>query len=469
MKNRTSFLGLAAATILMAKLNITFAGEILPTVPALIKNMEERHPYVNVLGEKNQQLGFKLESARSEFDPRVEQDLSGRVLGYYDGSSAAQRFVQPIAEMNAEVIGEYRIGTGDFPVYEEEYETLSRGEANVGVALSLLQNRKVDKRRVGVRNAQLAIQQYQSDIALQMNEFLYKGLSHYLKWYEVSLKVEAVNSLLETLKIREDGIATRVKRGDLAQVVLTEFEAIRLEQQLTRAQLYQAQRTAAQALAFYWRDQQGKALVVNGDASLPEDIQWPFSVNHVEAAKLRTALLLHPSLAVLRTEQQIMQNKYRLAENQLLPKLDLKALVAQDIGSGSETLEDTEGKVGLTFSYTLGNRKARAEQHRLNSELKVIGYEFTLAQDQINQQFEQAFVFWQQASEVLALQKRNADLAVLLSELERKRFDAGDSDMLKLNVRESNVLKAKLKAIEAQVTLLSAELALHRVAAAITG
>ena len=157
-----------------------------------------------------------------------------------------------------------------------------------------------------------------------------------------------------------------------------------------------------------------------------------------------------------------------MAENQLLPKLDVKALVAKDMGSGPTSLAETEGKIGLTFSYTLGNRKAKAEQATMRSKLKVLEYEVRLAQDQLNQQFEQAYAYWQQAHEVLALQQQNAELAVTLSQLERKRFDAGDSDMFKLNARESGVLKAKLKAIEAQVDLLSAELSLHKVVAAIT-
>ena len=99
---------------------------------------------------------------------------------------------------------------------------------------------------------------------------------------------------------------------------------------------------------------------------------------------------------------------------------------------------------------------------------QTLDFQLKYLQNSSNQQFEQAYAYWQQAHEVLDLQQQNAELAVTLSQLERKRFDAGDSDMFKLNARESGVLKAKLKAIEAQVDLLSAELTLHKVVAAIT-
>ncbi|MDC8831510.1 TolC family protein [Alteromonas gilva] len=444
------------------------AEETLPSVPALLKNMQRYHPYVNVLNEKNTQLNWGLQSAQSAFDPRIEQDISSRVSGYYDGTAAAQRYVQPLGEMNARLITEYRVAAGDFPVYEQQYDTLSGGEASVGVALSLLQNRDIDQRRTGVANARLSIQQYRAEYELKLNDFLYKGLNHYLKWYEASLKVSAVKSLLETLKQRRVGLTTRVERGDLAEVILTEFEASVMEQQLALAQLEQTQRASAQALAYFWRNEQGQSLVINPGAQLPESIDWPFDVGAASVAQLRNAINEHPTLAVIRTEQDIMTNENRLAKNQLLPKLDLKALVARDMGSGPQSLAETEGKIGLTFSYTLGNRKAEAELGKLESELKVLGYEYQLARDQLTQQFEQAHAYWQQASEVLSLQQQNARLAVQLSRLERARFDAGDSDMFKLNARESGVLKAKLKAIEAQVGLLAAELRLHWVVANVT-
>ncbi|NVK55462.1 MAG: TolC family protein [Alteromonadaceae bacterium] len=460
----TALLTLLSFLVIAAPLR---AEEALPTVPALLKNMQRYHPYVNVLNEKSTQLDLGLEGAQSAFDPRIEQDISSRVSGYYDGSAAAQRYVQPLGEMNARLITEYRVAAGDFPVYEQQYNTLSGGEASVGVALSLLQNRAIDSRRTGVTNARLSIQQFQAEYALKMNDFLYKGLNHYLKWYEASLKVSAVASLLDTLKQRRVGLTTRLERGDLAEVTLTEFEASVMEQQLALAQLEQTQRASAQALAYFWRNEQGQSLVINHSAVLPNSIDWPFTVESSTVAQLRHAINYHPALAVIRTEQNIMANENRLAKNQLLPKLDLKALVARDIGSGPQSLAETEGKIGLTFSYTLGNRKAKAEQGKVASKLKVLGYEYELARDQLTQQFEQAHAYWQQASEVLSLQQKNARLAVQLSSLERTRFDAGDSDMFKLNARESGVLKAKLKAIEAQIDMLAAELRLHWVVAGV--
>jgi outer membrane protein TolC len=167
----------------------------------------------------------------------------------------------------------------------------------------------------------------------------------------------------------------------------------------------------------------------------------------------------------MKLEQQVVQNKVALADNALLPKPDLTASIARDVGAGSETLEGTETKVGLSFSYPLGNRKAKAERAQLQSKQRELAHKLTSTQQAIEQRFEQALVYWSQAKDIVALQSENAALAKTLSKVERTRFDAGDSDMFVLNARAQNEIKAKIKEIKAKVDLLKAELMLYKEAA----
>ena len=163
----------------------------------------------------------------------------------------------------------------------------------------------------------------------------------------------------------------------------------------------------------------------------------------------------------------MVQNKQVLAKNALLPKLDLKASLARDIGSGPNSLDGTESKVALAFSYPLGNRKAKAEQVKLVSKGRELEHKYVSSKQSIEQAFEKAYEYWVQAKEIASLQQQNAELAKLLSSMELQRFDAGDSDMFTLNARASNEIKAQMKAIETNVDLLNAELMLYRVVAAL--
>ncbi|GFD91200.1 multidrug transporter [Tenacibaculum sp. KUL152] len=439
----------------------TTAKREAPSISALIDSMVHYHPYVLAINEGNYQAAAELEIARSNFDPVIEQKTNSRVSGYYDGTNLTQRFTNPIEDFNGSVFGEYRISDGDFPSYEGGYETLSAGEASVGVAISLLQNREIDKRRTELRNAGLATSQWQALATSLINDFIYRGIVEYIAWYESALQVSAVKELLATASEREKALVTRVEKGDLASIILTEFKANLLQQKLLLAELKQKRDAHAQMLSFYWRSPTGDMLVIN-EATPPSDIQWPFWIGNGQLITLRNALRQHPELDIMKLEQAVVENKSALAENALLPKLDLKAAVARDIGSGSETLEGTETKLGLSFSYPLGNRKAKAERAQLQSKQRELQHKLVSTQQAITQRFEQALVYWTQAKDIVELQSENATLAKTLSRVERTRFDAGDSDMFVLNARAQNEIKAQIKEIKARVDLLKAELMLYK-------
>ena len=435
-----------------------------PSIDELIDSMLHYHPYVLAIDEGNYQAAAELEIARSRFDPVVEQKTKSRLSGYYDGTNLTQRFSNPIENFNGEVFTEYRISEGDFPSYEGGYETLSGGEASVGVALSLLQNREIDKRRTELKNAGLASSQWQALAASLKNEFIYKGVSEYIAWYESALQVLAVEELLKAAAERESALTIRVDKGDVASIVLTEFRANILQQRLLLAELKQKRDAHAQMLTYYWRSPEGAMLGIDENQP-PDHLNWPFWVGDGQLATLRKALNQHPELDVMRLEQQVVVNKVELSKNALLPKLDLKASVARDLGAGPTSLDGTETKLGLAFSYPLGNRKAKAEQAQLLSKKRELEHKLTSTQEAITQRFEQALVYWLQAKDISALQSENAALANTLAKVEKTRFDAGDSDMFVLNARAQNEIKARIKAIKAKVDLLKAELMLYKEAA----
>jgi outer membrane protein TolC len=435
-----------------------------PPITEFIESMVSYHPYVLAINEGNYQAAAELEIARSSFDPIIEQKTNSRVSGYYDGTNLTQRYTNPIEDFNGSVFGEYRISDGDFPSYEGGYETLSAGEASVGVAISLLQNREIDKRRTELRNAGLATSQWQALATSLINDFVYKGISEYTSWYESALQVIAVKELLDTAAERERALVTRVEKGDLAKIILTEFRANILQQKLLLAELQQKRDGHAQMLAFYWRSPNGEMQVVDEERP-PRNIDWPFLIGNGQLVTLRNALSQHPELDIMKLEQAVVENKTALANNALLPKLDLKASIARDIGSGSETLEGTETKLGLSFSYPLGNRKAKAERAQLLSKQRELQHKLSSTEQAITQRFEQALVFWTQAKDIAAYQSENASLARTLSEVEKTRFDAGDSDMFVLNARAQAEIRAQIKEIKARVDLLKAELMLYKEAA----
>ena len=441
------------------------ATQHIPSVPEFIHTIANAHPYLQLIEQKGVKYDASLVMAESEFDIKLEQDVAMRLTGYYDGNQVAQRAVKPLAGMNAKLYTEYRVAGGNFPVYEQQMDTLTGGEASIGVSLSLLRNRETDSRRTALTNARVAIEQWQAEASLMRNDFIFKGLSQYLKWYEATLKIATVHDLIDTLHARRKGLQARVDNGDLPAVTLTEFDASILEQQLALATLEQSRQVAVQSLSFFWQ--------VPGDSTpfaaqhnvLGLDIDWPFSLNQTYIQQLRTALRQHPVIQARAADVASLTNEQRLAKNQLLPTLDMKAAVAQDFGSGPVNLEDTETKVALQFSYPLGNRKAKAKLSKADAELAASKLELNLAEQKLRQEFEQAVVQWEQSQRVAQLQQQNTKVKEELSWLEQQRFEKGDSDLFKLNARASQVMNARLKNVEAVINAMYAELSLHWVAA----
>jgi len=255
MKQQWRLAPLVIASLVIAPLLAwgSWAHAASPTVQELVAAIQRHHPeYLATLARTEQVAGERLE-AEAAFDVRLVQDTYARSSGYYDGSYAEQRVIQPIQSMNAEVFGSYRISDGEFPVYEAEYQTLDMGEASLGVRLSLLQNRETDKRRLTQVMAAWRFMEAESKQLAELNKLIYKGVSAYLSWYQSYRKVAVVKDLVALTRERITGVQARVLSGDLAAINLTEFETTLLRRQLMENEAEQQFQLARQRLSYFWR------------------------------------------------------------------------------------------------------------------------------------------------------------------------------------------------------------------------
>ena len=442
-----------------------------PTVQELVAAIQRHHPeYLATLARTEQVAGERLE-AEAAFDVRLVQDTYARSSGYYDGSYAEQRVIQPIQSMNAEVFGSYRISDGEFPVYEAEYQTLDMGEASLGVRLSLLQNRETDKRRLTQVMAAWRFMEAESKQLAELNKLIYKGVSAYLSWYQSYRKVAVVKDLVALTRERITGVQARVLSGDLAAINLTEFETTLLRRQLMENEAEQQFQLARQRLSYFWRtadspQYQGDAIDIP-----PSNIDWPFRVEGSDASSLGTSNLstsgleatidAHPAVEALSAKVEQAKNKRKLARNETLPQLDLEVKVARDIGDGIEPLTGTESIVGLSFFMPLGQRAAKAREAIANAEIRSLEYDQIVLREQLRRDLDMSLKALTYTRRILALSRQQEALAETLLRQERARFDEGVSDQFLLISRETTALQAHLKTVDAEVEVLRQELALN--------
>lgn len=431
------------------------------TAEKVLQSILSNHPKLLELEAKSGQRLQDMAYAEAAFDIQLEQDTALRASGYYSGNYLSQRVVNPLGTANAKFKAEYRIGNGDFPYYEREYETLSGGEVNIGFAMSLLKNRETDKKRMAIEDTRVGLAQWDAEAALSLNELVYNGLSAYLDWYESHLNEQIYAALVEATKRRGDAIDTRVREGDLARITQTEFEVTVMHRELA---LQAARRKAAQArekLTYYYRDSQFQPVESEALTEVPDNIIWPWQTATVNPSSLTALIPRHPALKSLQAERQLARNKYRLAENALLPTLDIEAKVARDIGNGPENLTGTETKVGLQFSMPLGRRQAKAEASKASLKLREIDAVIQATEDALKRDMAVGLQALQYGKTMLELQQKQASLTEALFSQERKRFEMGDSDLFLLNSRESQAISARLDAVKAEIEVMRVTLAVY--------
>ena len=435
------------------------------TTKTLIASITQNHPKLLSLNATEQQVTQGIQAAEGAFDIRVQQSTKLKISGFYDGNYLSQRLVKPLRFMGGRVISEYRISDGTFADYDGDYETRTGGEASVGIALSLMRDRDTDSRRVAVSNAKLSVQRFNSQQRLSINKLLYDGLSRYLDWYETNLRLLVIAELYETTKFREQAIKSRIDKGLLAAITLTEFNTILLGRLTSFQDAQQRFIISQQGLSFYYRDQNGNMIDTEKLSQSPDDILWPFSLSEQKIEQIKQQLISHPSMKIFYALVEQAKNDYNLSENALLPQLDIEARVARDLGSGDESLGMVDSEIGLTFSIPLGQQTAKAQKVIAQQKIQELSYELQLVTDLLQQDFEQSILRLNNAKQIAHNQRQQAQIANKLFSQEKKRFDLGVSDLFLLNARESSAIEAKLKAIGAEIAVFRQELATLFIAA----
>lgn len=422
------------------------------TLTNLIESIKANHPTLAAAKAKREQSEFRGQEAAGEFDLQINQKSKVRTGGFYNGWYLDQSVTKPLQRYGANVTARYRQSDGSFPVYEDYFFTESGGEASLGLEFSLLQNRDIDKRRIGLDNAGNFLDIGINQEVNSVNKLMYEGISAYINWYQAYRQTLAISDLVDLALTRQKGLESRVANGDLAEIAKTEFETILLTRQATLLEAKQDLMQARQLLSFYWRDNKGQPVTISENDLPPKQLRWPFSLTQFDNIWRDAIISQHPSLNELEARLRLAKNDIRLAKNDLLPKLDIELKVSEDIGrGGSETLDGNETYFGVNFSVPLERRTAKAKRSIAELKLTELEFQRQALEDRIITDIDTHIAQLKALRQLADLRAEQAILAKRLEQQEHRRFDAGDSDQFLLNARETQAGQAALDAIEAQI------------------
>lgn len=430
------------------------------TLDEVLGIAQEAYPPMREAARKVEAAQGERLSAEGAFDLKLSAKGLTAPIGYYQTQRLDVELEQPTPVLGATLLGGYRLGVGNFPIYYGGYETLYGGELRLGLRLPLLQGRATDANRAGLRLGELEVEAERRDLDAKRLRAQAEVAEAYWKWVAAGRKLRLTWSLIELAQAREGQLATQVRLGARPVIDLLENRRALLAR---RQQLVTATRdleAAAIKLSLYWRDAQGRPLQPD-PARLPDIIPAPPALDDAAlAAALDEALQRRPEVARERARLAQREELVELADNDLSPQLDLELFTSKDLTERPDRVKKNLGpwivEGGLVFKLPLQQRKARGKQQSALAKRGAQELQLQWTQELVMAEAQDALSAWRAAWQDLEATRDNAAISERVASAERRRLDLGATDLIKLNLVEQYAFEANVKHIDAQGKLQAA-------------
>lgn len=389
-------------------------------------------------------------SSRGVYDLRASAENITGALGFYRTNRAAigfERYTLP----GGKISSGYRIGRGSFEPWYLERQTNEGGEFKLGYQQSLLQGLAIDKRRVGLRKADLARAAAEPSIDKQRIYFLEYAAIDYWKWVAAGHWYVVNRDLLRLAEMRVEGIDTRINRGILPEIERLDNRRLIVSRQTKLIEADRKFQQAAVELSLYLRDEFGSPTLPASER-LPS---FPVPTRPDEARledDLATALTYRPEPRYLRLQREKTVVELNFARNQTLPQLDAVVGASKDVGLPTSPKNDKgpfQLEAGLLFDVPIQRRDAGGRIRSAEAALTQIRAQEQFAADRVRADVRYALAGLKTAYEEYAYAVESADLASRMEAAERTKFDLGNSNILMVNLREQATADARITMIDA--------------------
>ena len=382
------------------------------------------------------------------FDIKLKQNYTDKSRGFYDGKTIDTLLEKELGFMGAKVYGGYRKSFGSFADYEGGSITNESGEYRAGAKFSLLKNSSIDQNRLGLILANLGILESQIQLETIKKEIERDATKAYWKWISAAKVFHIYEDLYQLSLKRQSQLEEKLKKGDVAQIIVAENKKNILRRKSALAKARQDFENSAIYLSLFWRGENGAPIV-------PKPNQVPeihFSLHEIENSQnvrdLETALSNRPELRILKIQKEQNFSQLKYAQNLFKPQLDVDLGASKDLGNGSTSRSHANNYVGLDFSIPLQQREARGKTSEYESKLKSLKYEEQLLGEKIKAELEQIKIQISSIVEMYYNLSQEAELADLLENSEREKFKHGASNFFLVNLREQDTAASKSAAIE---------------------
>ncbi|WP_417386015.1 TolC family protein [Gimesia sp.] len=395
--------------------------------------------------------GERLETL-GEFDHKLKAGTENGPMGYYKTYRQHIGLIKPLYQ-GGEVFAGYRIGRGSFQPWYLERQTNEGGEFKAGFSVPLSRNRDIDARRAALWRSTYGVQAVEPDIQAQLISFVQEGAYAYWDWVAAGAKLVIADQILKLAEDRTDRIRSQVENGFLDPPELTDNLRLVAERSGKRALAERKLQQTAVKLSLYFRDANGTP-VIPGPDMLP-----PFpDLETVDAERVafdaQLALEQRPEIYALDLLQRQLDIDHSEAQNDCLPSVDLVMAASQDVGYPTSPKNDKgpfELDALLLVEVPIERRKAQGKIQKVSGKISQLSAKRKLTEEKIVAEVEYAYAGLIGAYK----QAQQAEQAVVYAEdlarRERRNFEEGLSDLLKVTLREQYAVESAEKAVDAKL------------------
>lgn len=414
----------------------------------VLESVRERYPpLLSVLVERDLASG-RVQRALGAFDTGLSAGVKRNFTGYYEATYGNAMVEQPLAS-GGELYGGYRITRGGLPDYYTSRTQLG-GEVALGGRLPLFRDRDIDLRRLQLRQEEIDEALADPKIGQARIDFVYAATLAYYDWVAAGARLRIARELLGLAKARVDSIAQGVEREFFAAIDITDNErqvglrrifVVRAERELEKSAL---------RLSLFLRDETDAPLVPR-EEDLPERFEAfvpPDLARFAEDAEL--ALRIRPEVRRILLEVEKVRVEQGFAENRGLPEIDVIFDASKNIDQRPYfDRNEFELFLGLEFQLPLERREAKGRLAIARAQLQRLKLDGQYLRESILNQITDALSAWQASFDQLEQAEENVRLARELVEAERRSFELRRGDLLRINLRESQLADAELLQVEA--------------------
>lgn len=413
--------------------------------------VRQYHPVVKQAGLMVNNAEAQLLASRGLFDPAVyftndQKTFDGK--NYYNYNHTTLKVP---TWMGIELMAGLENNGGEFTNRE-----VSLGQTSyAGISIPLAKNLLMDRRRAGLAQAKLFVQQSKAEQLLMVNDVLFEAMDAYWYWvaqyqvYRILTNAVTINTKrYETLRIT-------VEQGDRPGIDSTEALTQLLTFQAAQANAYNEFLKAGFELSNYlWTQDMQPAVLpasvvpaVNTDETDPYKMQFK-PLNEL----LDVAGTNHPKLQTFQFKLDALEIERQLKLQSLLPAVNLKYNI---LSKGYQVWDSFDAatlqnnyKFGLEVGIPLFLRQGRGDYRSAKLKIQATEVDRSATQLGIANKVKQYYNEMLNLLQQLRLQEQALQAYQKVFEVELMKFELGESTLFLLNSRENKVLESRQKVAE---------------------